>query len=180
MREHTHCRARLIAPIVALVMLLATQPALRGQTTASAAPAAELKVGGSVETPLTLSAADLKKMPRKTLSVVNPHEKKTEAYEGVSVQELLRRAGVPQGGQLRGQAMALTVVAEGTDGYRAVFSLAELDSDFQDSEVIVADTVDGGPIGPNQGPLRIVAPHDKRPARWVRMLKSLTVVKASN
>jgi len=28
--------------------------------------------------------------------------------------------------------------------------------------------------------LRIVAPHDKRPARWVRMLKSLTVVKTPN
>jgi hypothetical protein len=26
------------------------------------------------------------------------------------------------------------------------------------------------------GPLRLVVPQDKRPARWVRMLKSLTVV----
>jgi len=76
--------------------------------------------------------------------------------------------------------MAFSDVAEASDGYRVVFSLAELDSGFQDSDVIVADTVDGGPLGPNQGPFRIVAPHDKRPARWVRMLKSLTVVKAAN
>lgn len=53
---------------------------------------------------------------------------------------------------------------------------AELDSDFQDSEVIVADTMNGLPLGEKQGPFKMVAPHDKRPARWVRMLKSLTVV----
>jgi len=165
----------------ALALLVAGPNApLRAQTSPpAAAPTTELKIGGSVETPLTLSAADLKKMPRKTLSVVNPHEKKTEVYEGVSIQELLHRAGAPQGSQLRGPAMAFYVVAEASDGYRVVFSLAELDSDFLDSDVIVADTVDGAPLGPNQGPLRIVAPHDKRPARWIRMLKSLTVVKAA-
>jgi hypothetical protein len=46
--------------------------------------------------------------------------------------------------------------------------------------VIVADTLNGAPLGPNQGPFKIVAPHDKRPARSVRMLKSLTVMKAAN
>jgi DMSO/TMAO reductase YedYZ molybdopterin-dependent catalytic subunit len=55
----------------------------------------ELRVTGSVSTPLALSMADLKKMPRKTLKVVNPHEKKAEVYEGVPIQDLLRRAGVP-------------------------------------------------------------------------------------
>jgi DMSO/TMAO reductase YedYZ molybdopterin-dependent catalytic subunit len=59
-----------------------------------------------------------------------------------------------------------------------IFSLAELDSGIQESEVIVADTMDGAPIGPKQGPFRLVAPHEKRPARWVRMLKTITVVRA--
>lgn len=76
--------------------------------------------------------------------------------------------------------MASYVVAEAGDGYRVVFSLAELDSDFVDSEVIVADTLDGAPLGTKQGPFKIVAPHEKRPARWIRMLKSLTVVKVPN
>jgi hypothetical protein len=70
------------------------------------------------------------------------------------------------------------VVAEAADGYRAVYSLAELDSDFQDSEVIVADTLNRSPLAEKQGPFKIVAPHDKRPARWVRMLKTLTVLTA--
>ena len=70
--------------------------------------------------------------------------------------------------------MTSYVVAEAEDGYRVVFALAELDSGFADSQVIVPDTMDGAPISPKLGPLRLVAPHEKRPARWVRMLRSVT------
>jgi hypothetical protein len=143
------------------------------------APAAELKIAGAVASPQVVTAADLKKLPRRTLKVVNPHDKKTEVYEGVALEELLRRAGAPQGEQLRGPAMATYVIAEAEDGYRVVFSLAELDSGFLDSDVVVADTLDGAPLGANQGPFRLVAPHEKRPARWVRMLKSITVVRVA-
>lgn len=135
-----------------------------------------LTIGGAVSKPLTLSIPDLKALPRKTLQVMNPHEKRNEVYEGVLLEDLLQKAGVAHGEALRGPLMATYVIAEGEDGYRVVFSLAELDSGIADSDVLVADTVDGGPIGPKQGPLRLVAPHDKRPARWVRMLKSITVV----
>ncbi len=143
------------------------------------APAAELKIGGVVSSPQVVTAADLRKMPRRTLKVVNAHDKKTEVYEGVALEELLRRAGVPQGEQLRGPEMATYVIAEAEDGYRVVFSLAELDSGFLDADVLVADAMDGAPLGANQGPFRLVAPHEKRPARWVRMLKSITVVRAA-
>jgi len=136
----------------------------------------QLRVTGEVATPLTLSVSDLKNLPRKTVKVLNPHEKKEEIYEGVAIQELLRRAGVPQNEKLRGPDVAMFILAEASDGYRVVYSLAELDSDFQDSEVIVADTMNGAPLGEKQGPFKMVAPHDKRPARWVRMLKSLTVM----
>ena len=135
-----------------------------------------LQISGNVTTPLSLSANELKSLPRKTLKVVNPHDKQEESYEGITVQELLRRAGVPQNDKLRGVAMATYVLAEANDGYAALFSLAELDSDFQDSEVMVADTMNGVPLKEKQGPFKIVAPRDKRPARWIRMLKSLTVV----
>lgn len=59
--------------------------------TFTAAPAAELRIGGAVQTPLTLTAADLKKMPRKTLIVTNPHSQKKETYEGVSLEDLLKK-----------------------------------------------------------------------------------------
>ena len=162
-------RIRLLVAAVALTLSFDQQPAPPTQ------PAAELRISGDVATPLTLSVSDLKGMPRQTLKVINPHEKKEEVYEGVAVRDLLRRAGVPQNDKLRGPVMATYIVAEASDGYRVVYSLAELDSDFQDSDVIVADTLNGAPLGEKQGPFKMVAPHDKRPARWIRMLKSLTV-----
>jgi DMSO/TMAO reductase YedYZ molybdopterin-dependent catalytic subunit len=169
----------LLAPVFSWTPISANaQSTLQSVPQASAA-SAELKIGGAVSTPLMLTVADLKKMPRKTLSVVNPHDKKTENYEGVLLEDLLRRAGGTQGEQLRGAAMTSDVVAEAGDGYRVVFSLAELDSGIQDSDVIVADTMDGAPLGEKFGPFRLVAPHEKRPARWVRMLRSLTVLRAA-
>jgi DMSO/TMAO reductase YedYZ molybdopterin-dependent catalytic subunit len=137
-----------------------------------------LKIGGAVTAPLALSLADLKSMPRQTVRVVNPHAKKTEVYQGVLLQELLRKTGVPQGENLRGKGLAMYVVAEASDGYRVVFSLAELDSGILDSGVIVADTLDGAPLGAGEGPLKLVAPHDKRAARWIRMVKTLRVLSA--
>lgn len=169
-------KARIALPAAAIAAL-ALLPLLSWPQTL--APAAELKIVGEVSSPQVFTAADLKKMPRTTLKVVNPHDKKTEVYGGVALDELLRRAGAPQGEQLRGPLMATYVIAEAGDGYRVVFSLAELDSGIQDAEVLVADTMDGAPLGANQGPFRLVAPHEKRPARWVRMLKSITVVRAA-
>lgn len=170
---------RYVTVVMTLLMLLAgwifAPPLGRTQQPAKMGPS-EFTIGGRVTMPLTVSAEDLKKMPRMTLHVMNPHSHKEEVYEGVPLAALLKQAGVPQGEQLRGPWMASYVLAEAADGYRVVFSLAELDSGFLDSEVLLADTMDGVPIGAGEGPFKLVAPHEKRPARWVRMLKSLTVV----
>jgi DMSO/TMAO reductase YedYZ molybdopterin-dependent catalytic subunit len=140
----------------------------------------DFKIGGAVTMPLDLAVADLKAMPRKTLHVDNAHSKKAETYEGVLVEDLLQKAGVPQGEQLRGQAMATYVLVEAADNYRVIFALEEFNSSFMDSEIIVADMMDGAPIPGALGPFRLVAPHEKRPARWVEMVKSLTVVRVPN
>ena len=44
------------------------------------------------------------------------------------------------------------------------------------TEVLLADTMDGKPLPADAAPFRLIAPADKRPARWVRMVKRLTVV----
>jgi len=145
----------------------------------SAAPAlVELRIAGEVATPLALTVDDLKKMPRKTITLVNPLSQKKEIYEGVLLEEILHKAGVPGGEHLRGPAMATYVLASAADGYRAVFSLGELASGIQESEIMVADTLDGRSLPEKEGPFKIVAPHEKRPARWVRMVTTITVARA--
>ena len=172
---------RRIALIAAI--LLSSSFFLRAQDARPPKPSsgpADFKIAGAVNTPLDLTTADLKTMPRKTLKVDNPHSEKTEVYEGVLVEDLLKKAGVPQGEALRGPAMATYVLVEAADNYRVVFALEEFNSSFMDSEIIVADTMDGAPIPGALGPFRLVAPHEKRPARWVEMVKSLTVVRVPN
>jgi len=136
-----------------------------------------LMVKGAVKQELRLSAADLKAMAR-TKVTAKDHDGVAREYEGVALQTLLSKAGAPQSGELRGKNMTLVVVAEASDGYRAVFSLAELDADFAGLQVIVADSEDGKLLDAEDGPLRLVVPGDKRQGRWVRMLKTISVVKA--
>lgn len=146
---------------------------LAAQTTPPAAD--RLTVDGDVSAPLSLTSADLAKMPRETAVLTEMDGAKT-AYEGVPLTEILQKAGVPFGKEMRGKALAGYVLAAARDGYQVVFSLGELDPGVGATRVIVADRRDGQPLSANQGPLRLVVTSDKRPARSVRMLERLHVV----
>src|SRR5260370_23096891 len=125
-----------VALLTILSISLALIAARAGAPFAQTVPAtAELRISGAVSTPLVLTLADLKNMPRKKLTVVNPHDKKTEAYEGVLLEDLLRKAGVPQGESLRGPSMATCVFAEAADGYRVVLSFARLGPGIRNYDV---------------------------------------------
>jgi hypothetical protein len=165
---------RFFGPILATFLTLSA-PMVAQQ---AAPQPAGLTISGEVAKPLSLSLADLSAMPHKSLKVTNPHDEKEEVYEGVALADLLKLAGAAEGEHLRGAAMATYVLAEAADGYRVVFSLAELDPGIQDSNVLVADKVDGHALDCKVGPLRLVAPLDKRPARWVRMVQSIRVITA--
>lgn len=125
---------------------------------------------------LSLSLADLGGLPRKVLTVKNEHSGANETYQGVPVLELLKRAGLADD---KAGDSTRQLRAEGGDGYSATISLAELESGPGGGNMIVADTLNGEPIPGNLGPLRLVIPGDKKPSRWVRMLRSLTVVEGA-
>jgi DMSO/TMAO reductase YedYZ molybdopterin-dependent catalytic subunit len=133
-----------------------------------------VQVTGAVKQALTLSADDLAKMPRATVRTTSNGME--TVYEGVWLHEVLKKAGVPQGSELRGKALASYVLAEAQDGYEVVFSLGELDPAFIDNQILLADTANGKPLFGVQGRFRLVVPKDKPGARSVRMLTKLEVV----
>jgi DMSO/TMAO reductase YedYZ molybdopterin-dependent catalytic subunit len=139
-----------------------------------AQPQATVQITGAVKQTLTLSAADLAKMPRASVHTNNNGME--TVYEGVWLHQVLKKAGVPQGSDLRGKALAGYVLAEAQDGYQVVFSLGELDPAFIDNEILLADTANGKPLSGAQGRFRLVVPKDKPAARSVRMLTRLDVV----
>lgn len=166
------CRDNLpVSPMrIALAVLLALfAPPLQAQP---ATPAVE--VAGAFAQPLKLTLADLSAMPRASLETSN--DGVSVKYEGVWLHDILKKAGVPSGTDLRGKALASYLVAEAQDGYQVVFSLAELDPGFTDNAVLLADRADGQPLTGAEGPFRLVAPKDKRGARSVRMLKKIEIV----
>jgi hypothetical protein len=156
----------------AQVVPVVLQVARLAGTQISAADALTLIVNGKTN---TIRAAELKGMSRKSVTVHNPHANADEKYEGVVLADLLTKYGAPLGKDLRGPALASYVVATGSDGYKAVYSLAELDPSFHPGDVIVADTMDGKPLDAHSGPLRLVSTEDTRPARGVRNLVSIEV-----
>jgi len=125
-----------------------------------------------------LSVSDLRAMPHTAVSFHDSHTNKDERYSGVPLANLLSKMGAPLGDGLRGEALALFVVATGSDGYRAVLSLAEADPSFHPGEILVADAMDGKPLDAHSGPFKLVVSEDKRPARAVRNLLSLELESA--
>jgi DMSO/TMAO reductase YedYZ molybdopterin-dependent catalytic subunit len=132
-----------------------------------------VQVTGAVKQTLALSADDLAKMPRASVKTTSSGME--TVYEGVWLHEVLKKAGVPQGGELRGKALSSYVIAEAQDGYQVVFSLGELDPSFIDNEILLADTANGKPLFGAQGRFRLVVPKDKPGARSIRMLTKIEV-----
>jgi hypothetical protein len=163
-----------------LVILLFASSALfaqQGTTTASAKDALTL-LTDSDHPSVVLSAAELKAVPHITVTIHNAHTNADETYSGVRVSDLLGKLGVPLGNELRGKALAHYIVAMGSDGYKAVLALGEVDPSFHPGEVLVADTIDGKPLDAHSGPLKLVVSEDKRPARSVRNLVSIELKEA--
>jgi DMSO/TMAO reductase YedYZ molybdopterin-dependent catalytic subunit len=147
-------------------------PAPAGPTTAPGPSI--IKVQGEVQHPLSLSAADLSKMPQATVSS-RDKQGKPHDFSGVPVSEILHAAGVTTGKDLRGKNMAKYLLVSCADGYQVVFSLAELDSAFTDRVAILADKEDGMPLTADTGPFRFVIPGEKKPARNCFKVAMLTI-----
>jgi len=137
-------------------------------------PAVPLKIGFQDKS-AEWTAPTLASLPHLTLTVYNEHAKKNETYSGVALIDLLKPLGVPD--KPHGKEFRLYLEAEGADGYVVVYSVAEVTPDVHDGTVIVADTMDGKPLA-DDGPLKLVATGEKRPARWVRNLAAIRVLTA--
>lgn len=153
----------------AIILLLL----IAGLATQAQTKEAVVKVTGEVTTPLTISSADLQQYKQKTV-IRKDRDGKDHTYSGVVVAEILAKAGVTLGSELRGENLAKFLLVEASDGYQVLFALAELDKGFTDRTIILADKVDGQPLAPADGPFRIIVQDEKKPARCI---KQVTVMK---
>jgi hypothetical protein len=154
----------------------ATVAAAQQMEHSAPSPSTRLTIKTSEGKTLTLSPEELAALPHKSVSVFNAHSKANETYSGVPLADLLSKVGVPLGESVRGKLFLTGVVASGMDGYGVLYSLAEVDPSIHTGDVIVADTVDGKKLD-KDGAFKMVSSEERRPARWVRNLASISVVK---
>jgi DMSO/TMAO reductase YedYZ molybdopterin-dependent catalytic subunit len=132
-------------------------------------------VEGEVLKPLKLTQEDLLKL-KQTEVKAKDRDGKEHTFKGVLLVDILDSAGVTLGKDLRGENLTKYVLIKAVDGYEVIFSLPEVDPEFTGQTIILAYQVNGSPLPHGDGPFRIVAPNDKRPARWIRELSSIKVV----
>lgn len=123
----------------------------------------------------TWTVTTLAALPHVTVTVHNEHTKADETYSGVPLIALIAPLGVNE--HPRGKDLRLYVVAEGADLYEAVYAIGEVTPDVSNSTVVVADTENGKALA-GDGPFKLIATGEKRPARWVRNLVAIKVLAA--
>lgn len=136
---------------------------------------AVIKVTGEVTTPLTIGSAEFQQYKQTTVTRKD-RDGKDHTYSGVIVSEILAKAGVTLGSELRGENLAKYLLVEASDGYQVLFALAELDKGFTDRTIILADKVDGQPLVPADGPFRIIVQDEKKPARCIKQVTAMKVM----
>ena len=130
----------------------------------------DFRVGGLVETPLTLDYPTFRALPRvETLSdfhCVTRWSTFDNRWEGVAFREILGRVRPRPAAS---HVMVLGHVGETRYGYTTNLPLADLDR----PEVLFAERRNGNDLHPDHGwPLRLVVPHlyAWKSAKWVRGL----------
>jgi hypothetical protein len=116
----------------------------------------------------------LAKLPQQTVQT-SDHGTPV-VYRGVLLSDVLAQVDLPVGEKFHKTAVSYYLVAEAADGYRAVFSWAELDPSIAEKTVYVVFKRDGKPLSPTEGPFALVVPGEKRNARWVRQLQALRIL----
>jgi DMSO/TMAO reductase YedYZ molybdopterin-dependent catalytic subunit len=135
-----------------------------------------VKVAGEITTPLTLDAATLHQFTQTTVVRKDKEGKTDHTYTGVTLSDILKKAGATMEDALKGKNLTKYLLVEASDNYQVVFALAELDKNYTDRLIILADTVDGKPLPAGEGPFRIIVQDEKKPARCVRQVVGLKVV----
>jgi len=133
-----------------------------------------ITVGGQISNPgnpgqpFTLSQLNL--MPQTPLATGG------NTYGGVSLWTFLQNAGLvsPTG---KNPTLQQYVIVTGSDGYKVLVSLGEINPMFGNQLDLIATTLNGGSLG-TDGLFRLIVPGDSRHGRWVSNIIGLEVFTA--
>jgi hypothetical protein len=130
-------------------------------------------VSGPADIGATLSASDIANLPDQTIRTTDHGTPVT--FQGVLLSDVLAKVSGPTGETFNKTVASYYLIAEAHDGYKAVFTWAEIDPTFTDRRVYVVTKREGNPLTAKDGPYELIVPGEKRNSRWVRQLKLLRI-----
>jgi DMSO/TMAO reductase YedYZ molybdopterin-dependent catalytic subunit len=136
--------------------------------------AQSVKISGEVATPITLNLADMQAFKQTTV-IRKDKDGKNHTYAGVTLVDILQKAGATMGADLKGANLAKFILIEAADGYKVVFALAELDSNFTNRTIILATMMDDALLPIGDGPFRVIVQDEKKPARCIKQVTAIKV-----
>jgi len=134
-----------------------------------------ITIEGEVQRPLKLTVADLARYPASEIKAKD-RDGKQHTFKGTLLSVVLDSAGVTLGKELRGENLAKYVLITARDNYQVIYALPEIDPEFTTNTVLLTTHVDGKPLPKGEGPFRIVNPADKKPARWIREIRTIKIL----
>jgi hypothetical protein len=140
---------------------------------------APLQVGGVGVRARAFRIADLQAM--KPVAATWTAGGRAQGVLGVPLDQLLDKQGLSpkrmgDDGTEHGKGWRRVVIASAPDGFQAVFSVAELTAHMGATRALVAWQLDGKPLPPDRGPLRLVVLTDQIASRSVHALSRIEVV----
>jgi hypothetical protein len=172
---------RIAAGLVVLLAAMSSSLADSG----TKAPSATITVAGALPRTGAISLPDLQKIGTTHATWTTRGER--HDVTGIRLDKLLASFGfvagtmghdVPKRQKLGGWRKV--VVASAADGFAAVLSCAEMFEEMGNTQALVVWEMDGKPLLPERGPLRLVVLSDKEPARSVYGLNRIDVIDLSS
>jgi DMSO/TMAO reductase YedYZ molybdopterin-dependent catalytic subunit len=141
----------------------------------------QFSLSGAVQTPGVYTLSSLEALPptTETVTYLAGGTPVTAAFTGVSIWTLLTDAGIVTDPAIKNDILNYYLLATGSDGYEAIFSLGELDPMFGGTGApdLIAYEESGAALGAD-GFARVVVPGDDFGGRYVSNLVSLQVIDA--
>lgn len=145
----------------------------------------QFKLSGAIDRPGTFDLAALEALPaiQQTVTYQSGSGEQTHTFVGASLWGMLNSAGIQTDPVIRNDRNNRIVVAQGSDGHRAVYSLGELNPSFGNVQSLAAyaAVIDGStvPLG-DSGFARSTAPSDVRGGRYVSNLTDVQLQRTAS
>lgn len=167
--------SRLLADIGLLQKLYGYEEALSGVLAPFGIQFSPVAVSGGVADAGLYNLPGLTPLTTETVTYSAGGTPVSDTYTGITLQSLLDAAGGVEVTSAKNDILSKYVVATGADGYKAAFSLGEIDPRFGDQPVLVATSDTAGQLGPkgSEGLARMVVPGDRAGGRYVSDLVDL-------